>query len=286
MEFNKNELVKSPLNYTGGKFKLLPQLFPLFPENIDTFYDLFAGGCNVGVNVRANRIICNDIETHVIDLMKEVQKNGVTNSLSMLKSTIEKYKLSKTNEEGFKRLRDDYNNGNKSWDMFYALVTNAFNYQIRFSKQGNYNMPFGKNRSSFNPNLEKNFIKFFNKVNEKNIEFISSSFLDLEIEDLNSEDFVYCDPPYLITCASYNEQGGWNINLEKSLLNKLDKINDKGVRFALSNVLENKGGSNDILKEWAKKYKIHYLNNSYGNCNYHAKDKARNNTVEVLITNY
>lgn len=286
MEFNKNELVKSPLNYTGGKFKLLPQLFPLFPENIDTFYDLFAGGCNVGVNVRANRIICNDIETHVIDLMKEVQKNGVTNSLNMLKSTIEKYKLSKTNEEGFKRLRDDYNNGNKSWDMFYALVTNAFNYQIRFSKQGNYNMPFGKNRSSFNPNLEKNFIKFFNKVNEKNIQFISSSFLDLEIEDLNSEDFVYCDPPYLITCASYNEQGGWNINLEKSLLNKLDKINDKGVRFALSNVLENKGESNDILKEWAKKYKIHYLNNSYGNCNYHAKDKARNNTVEVLITNY
>lgn len=284
MEFNKNELVKSPLNYTGGKFKLLPQLLPLFPENIDTFYDLFAGGCNVGVNVGANRIICNDIETHVIDLMKEVQKNGVTNSLNILKSTIEKYKLSKTNEEGFKRLRDDYNNGNKSWDMFYALITNAFNNQIRFSKQGNYNTPFGKR--NFNPNLEKNFIKFFNKVNEKNIEFISSSFLDLEIEDLNNEDFVYCDPPYLITCASYNEQGGWNINLEKSLLNKLDKINNKGVRFALSNVLENKGESNDILKEWAKKYKIHYLNNSYGNCNYHAKDKARNNTVEVLITNY
>lgn len=284
MEFNKNELVKSPLNYTGGKFKLLPQLLPLFPEDIDTFYDLFAGGCNVGVNVKANRIICNDIETHVIDLMKEVQKNGVINSLNMLKSTIGKYKLSKTNEEGFKRLRDDYNNGNKSWDMFYALVTNAFNNQIRFSKQGNYNIPFG--RRDFNPNLEKSFINFFNKVNEKNIEFISSSFLDLEIEDLNSEDFVYCDPPYLITCATYNEQGGWNINLEKSLLNNLDRINNRGVRFALSNVLENKGRSNDILKEWAKKYKIHYLNNSYGNCSYHTKDKARNNTVEVLITNY
>lgn len=284
MEFNKNELAKSPLNYTGGKFKLLPQLLPLFPEDIDTFYDLFAGGCNVGVNVGANRIICNDIETHVIDLMKEVQKNGVTNSLNILKNTIEKYKLSKTNEEGFKRLRDDYNNGNKSWDMFYALVTNAFNNQIRFSKQGNYNIPFG--RRDFNPNLEKNFIKFFNKVNEKNIEFISSSFLDLEIEDLNSEDFVYCDPPYLITCATYNEQGGWNINLEKSLLNNLDRINNRGVRFALSNVLENKGRSNDILKEWAKKYKIHYLNNSYGSCSYHAKDKAKNNTVEVLITNY
>ena len=33
--------VKSPLNYTGGKYKLLPQIVPLFPEGIDTFVDLF-----------------------------------------------------------------------------------------------------------------------------------------------------------------------------------------------------------------------------------------------------
>lgn len=38
------EFIKSPLNYTGGKYKLLPQLLELFPTNIDTFVDLFAGG--------------------------------------------------------------------------------------------------------------------------------------------------------------------------------------------------------------------------------------------------
>ena len=56
------ELVKSPLNYTGGKFKLLPQILPLLPNDIDTFIDLFGGGLNVGVNVKANKIIYNDIE--------------------------------------------------------------------------------------------------------------------------------------------------------------------------------------------------------------------------------
>lgn len=60
MIFDKNKLIKSPLNYTGGKFKLLPQLLPLFPDNINTFIDLFCGGCNVGINVKANKIICND----------------------------------------------------------------------------------------------------------------------------------------------------------------------------------------------------------------------------------
>lgn len=39
-----NNFVKSPLNYTGGKFKLLDEIIPLFPKHIDTFCDIFAGG--------------------------------------------------------------------------------------------------------------------------------------------------------------------------------------------------------------------------------------------------
>ena len=48
----------------------------------------------------------------------------------------------------------------------------------------------------------------------------------------------------------------------------------------------NKGKSNEILKEWSKKYNVIHLNNSYGNCNYHTKDKSSNSTDEVLIINY
>ena len=72
----------------------------------------------------------------------------------------------------------------------------------------------------------------------------------------------------------------------KDLLNLLDSLNNKGIKFALSNVLENKGKSNDILKDWCKKYNTIHLNNTYGNCNYHAKDKSSNTTDEVLIINY
>ena len=57
MKFKKEELIKSPLNYVGGKYKLLPQILPLFPDNINTFVDLFGGGFNVGINVKANKII-------------------------------------------------------------------------------------------------------------------------------------------------------------------------------------------------------------------------------------
>ena len=286
MKFDKKELIKSPLNYTGGKYKLLPQILPYFPEEIDTFYDLFSGGCNVGINIQANNIICNDISKVVIDLMNDWKKLNSVQAVDILEKTIDKYKLSKTNEEGFKKIRQDYNDGNKTWNIFYAMLTNAFNYQIRFSKQGNYNMPFGRNRSSFNPTLRKNFIKYIDKLNKLNITFINKDFKELKIDNLNDNDFIYCDPPYLVTCASYNEQDGWNKDYEKDLLNLLDSLNNKGIKFALSNVLENKGKSNDILKDWCKKYNTIHLNNTYGNCNYHAKDKSNNSTDEVLILNY
>ena len=286
MDFKKEELIKSPLNYTGGKYKLLPQILPYFPNDINTFIDLFAGGCNVGINIKANNIICNDINKVVIDLMHDWNKLSSEQALKILEQTINKYNLSKTNEEGFKNIRQDYNDGNKTWNIFYAMLTNAFNYQIRFSKQGNYNMPFGRNRSSFNSTLKKNFIKYIDKLNNINISFTNEDFRDLKIDNLNNNDFVYCDPPYLISCASYNEQDGWNKDCEKDLLNLLDSLNNKGIKFALSNVLENKGKSNDILKDWCKKYNTIHLNNTYGNCNYHAKDKSSNTTDEVLIINY
>ena len=96
---------------------------------------------------------------------------------------------------------------------------------------------------------------------------------------------VYVDPPYLITTATYNERNGWTETQERLLLNGLSLFDKQGIKFGLSNVLEHKGKENTILKEWAKHYNIHYLNNSYANCNYQTKNKTAK-TVEVLITNY
>ena len=52
--------IKSPLNYTGGKYKILKPVLGAFPRQIGSFVDLFAGGFNVGINVEADRIFCND----------------------------------------------------------------------------------------------------------------------------------------------------------------------------------------------------------------------------------
>lgn len=71
-------MIQSPLNYTGGKFKLLPQILPHFPKDIDVFVDLFCGGCNVGINVKANSVIYNDLMNtcfiYIIPLRIQIKK--------------------------------------------------------------------------------------------------------------------------------------------------------------------------------------------------------------------
>lgn len=288
--------IKSPMNYTGGKYRLLPQILPLFPENNTTFIDLFTGGGNVAVNVNANRIIANDYEPNIIGIYNKFQNTDIDEIINIIEDIISYYGLTKDNAIPFNRLRDDYNS-NKTNQMeglscrydlnilLYVLICYSFNHQFRFNSKGEFNMPFGKNRSQWNNTMKNNLTQFHKGITEKNIIFTNNDFRELKIDKLSSNDFVYCDPPYLVTCATYNEKDGWNDKCERDLLNILDLLDSNNIKFGLSNVLFSKGKTNDILIEWSKKYNVHHLDYTYQNCNYHTKDKE-SKPDEVLITNY
>ena len=282
-------LVKSPLNYTGGKFALLEQILPYFPEDIDTFVDLFGGGFNVGVNVDANKIVYNDIVSQICELIKVFSSLDEHNIISHINSRIREYDLSKVNQEGFNKFRQMYNKSPSALDL-YVLICFSFNHQIRFNSKMQYNNPFGKNKSSFTISLQNKLGNFIQRLQELNLTIENKGFDAFDFSNLNSRDFVYCDPPYLISTASYNDgkrgYTGWDEKLESTLLNILDELNRNGIRFALSNVIKHKGKENHLLKEWSKSYNVYFLNNDYSNSNYQAKDRRKNSTEEVLITNY
>ena len=287
----KNTYVKSPMNYTGGKYKLLPQILPFFPTEINTFVDLFTGGGNIAVNVNANKIIANDFEPHIIDIYKTFQKYEIEELIKTIELAIQRFGLTIENADNFNKFRTYYNKHIEDGYSFimpimlYVLICYSFNHQFRFNSKGEYNMPFGKNRSQWNDTMKKNLINFHKSIIDKNIIFTNKDFRELKIDKLSCNDFVYCDPPYLITCATYNEKDGWNEQCETDLLGLLDSLNSKSVKFALSNVLFSKGKTNDLLIEWSKKYNVHHLDYTYQNCNYHTKDKS-SKPDEVLITNF
>jgi len=117
------------------------------------------------------------------------------------------------------------------------------------------------------------------------------NFEAFDLSFLRDNDFVYCDPPYLITTSTYNDgkRGftGWSEREELRLLNKLDDLNRKGIRFALSNVLKHRGKTNSLLKKWISdsNYVLNNIKVDYSNSNYQIK-RDNLTTIEVLITNY
>lgn len=280
--------IKSPLNYTGGKYKILGPVFEAFPSSIGTFVDLFAGGFNVGINVEAEKIVCNDQISFVIDLYRMFQSVKIPELLEQIRKIIADYELTQQNKEGYYKLRAHYNEGKDLTELF-VLTCYAFNHQIRFNNSHEFNSPFGRNRSSFNSSIEKNLIAFCQALQTKNIEFFNLDFTQLSLEGLGPEDLVYCDPPYLISTGNYNDGNrgfkDWKEEEESRLLELLNHLDERKVRFALSNVFYHKGLSNDLLIEWSKNYRIHYIDKSYSNCSYQFKERNAV-TVEVLVTNF
>lgn len=305
---DNRRIISSPLNYTGGKAKLLPQLLPLFPTNISSFVDIFCGGLNVGINIKANKYYYNDINECLMGLYNRLLSVTDKTFISNVDSIIKEYNLSnvakhnyeyygcngsdglcKYNKEGYLKLRNDFNSKKTSdklyYEMFFTLIVYCFNNQIRFNKSGKFNSPVGKR--DFNNNIRIKLKEFINKLHEQQPNLLNIDFSNFDINLLDKDSFVYCDPPYLITTASYNENGGWTINDEKKLLEFLDILNAKKIKFALSNVTEHKGKQNKLLIEWVKRnnYNINYLNYNYNNSNYHSKNTGKK-TNEVLVTNY
>lgn len=308
VEKNIVDKVKSPLNYTGGKYKLLNQIIPIFPKNLDLFVDLFSGGANVGVNVNAKRIVCVDKQKEIIRVMELFKKYEDGYIIDKLEKIIDKYNLSNSLLNGYKvykctsdkglgsynkskylDLRNDYNSMTddsvEKDFLFLTLVIYGFNNQIRFNSNGEFNMPVGKR--DFNNSIRKNLKSFITKLKTKNIEFINSDFREFAIETTDNT-LVYCDPPYFLGTASYNENGGWTEKDEIDLLNYLSILDQSGVKFALSNVIEHKGEKNIILDSWIKEhnYIVHIIDSNYNNSNYHKQEGNILKTIEVLVTNY
>lgn len=218
-----------------------------------------------------------------MQLLEAFKRAETEELLFEIDNYIKEYDLSKTNKDGYLRLRRFYNEQNKSPMVLYVLLCYAFNNQIRFNAKGEFNMPFGLNRSSFNQSLRQKFTQFCDSLHSVDISFCNSDFREFTDVRFKPNDFVYCDPPYFNSVAPYNESGGWSETDERDLRSTLEYLNAAGVKFALSNNL----AVNRTLEDWAEKNKfvIHKIAANYKNCNYQKKDKQTSDR-EVLITNY
>lgn len=272
---------ESPLNYIGGKAKMISNIKEQLPNKFDSFVDAFGGGFNVGININANRIIYNDINYFVSDLVASFKSNDTYQYILYLKRVIKKFGLEKAKAESYIKVRDYYNSlplTKRDPKLLYTVILYGYNQQIRFNGNHNFNNPVGMRW--FNDKVLEKMISFSRVIKEKNIYFESKDYNEL-YNETEKDTFTYLDPPYMLTTGSYNDgkRGfqGWNIETERKLFVFADKLNNEGKLFMISYVLEHNGMFNKQLDSWIidRGYELIIVEPILGN-----------NRKEILITNF
>lgn len=275
--------IKSPINYTGNKYKLLGGIIPLFPKGIGTFVDVFGGSGTVTLNASAKNYIYNEKAEWVFSMFEGLMHDGdAKTTLDRIDSTIREYGLNKTDEAAYTRIRNDYNNGRNDWVTLYVLCCHAFNAQGRFNTEGKFNMPFGKDRSWFSEAQRENIERMKKRFADKRVRCTNLSFDKVDYSALSEGDLAYFDPPYYGSVAVYNEKNGWTMDDERKLAGIVDGLDARGIKFAISNNLKY---GNEVLENLCKRYNTVHLGSKYNNSSYHKKDKHSADD-EVLVTNF
>lgn len=303
-KFDKKDIIRSPFFYVGDKYKIMPQLRRLTPIKVSDYIEPFVGGGSSFLNTFGTRYLLNDIDPYVINLHIELGKYiyNIENLFKKLYSIIDTYNLScsyrgrtadnnlkkqypkiyyaKMNKDGYTALRDDFNKDKSDMLKLYILLIYGFNHMIRFNGNNKFNLPVGN--VDFNKNVHDALINYMSFRKDKDIFFSNMNYIDfLQSIKFKNDSYVYLDPPYLISMSEYNKL--WNPDKEEELCNFLDYLNNKGVRFGITNLMTHKDRINTTFAEWSKKYNVYNIDSNYISFN---DNTVKTSSKEVFVTNY
>lgn len=272
-----NEIIKSPLNYTGSKYSIYNEIIKVMPKHISTFVDIMGGAFNVGVNIVSNKVVYNEYLPHTFNIVKMLLNDNKDYLISKVREIVSEYKLKKTEKETYLKLREDYNKTKDIYKLF-VLQMYCFQNQMRFNQKHEFNSPIGN--CSYNETIDDRIKLFTPKTCD--YELINGSYETVDLSKFDKNTVFYFDPPYFITNATYNDgkRGfvGWDSNEETKLMEFIVNLHDNGYKFILSNVISHGDLINNILADVIKTHGFYVkLIDNIG---------SKNSRDEVLITNF
>ena len=299
-----SKTIRSPFFYVGDKYKLMPQLKQLMPKKIEQYIEPFVGGGSSFLNSKGTSYMLNDIDSYVVELHRQIGSytgkseelfdalfeiidfyglscsyRGICVPEDMKKKYVKTY-YSKYNKDAYIRMRKDFNANKNDFLRLYLLLIYGFNHMIRFNSSGKFNLPVGN--VDFNNNVYQALNNYLDFVGEHEIEFFNMDYISfLEKIRFDKNSYVFLDPPYLISMSEYNKL--WNDKKEDELCEYLDSLNDRGIKFGITNLITHKGKVNQRFLEWSKKYCAYDVKSNYISFN---DNTIKADSQEVFVTNY
>lgn len=273
--------------------KLLKHLLPELPNDIRVFYDWACGTGSVFLNVKAHAYLINDIYQPLIALHIQTRTDEPLRFLHTINTMLAQLDI-KNDTESFERLRDMYNADPNPW-MLFVLMTMTHANMYRWNKKGEFNAYKSKDGRFYGDRYIQRYADVFSAMQQRfYMTFFARPMWDLPltgIEDLLSDfnldtpvlgpqDLIYVDPPYLVSQHPWQ----WGIEEEQKLLAHLLKAHKQGIRFALSNILDNGKQVNELLEAWITEHGFNTVEmpNTYTRAYKHRGRQRK----EVLVTNY
>lgn len=295
--------IKPFLKWAGGKSQLLDEIIQELPidiKNFKRYVEPFVGAGAVFLFFLENNYfeeyIINDINYKLINLYTIIRDNPqeLIKEIQELKT---KYINSEYEEKEkiFYEIRDSFNKnesvGVKLAAYFIFLNKTCFNGLYRENSKGNFNVPFGKfiNPSFFD---EEQIIEISKLLNLKNkngefkVKILNKSFNELE-EYIDSNTFVYCDPPYRpVTIGGFTSYNKSNFNDEAQILLRdfYKTLDTKGAKIMLSN--SDPKNLNEEDNFFDDLYSDFNIKRVYAKRNINSVGSKRGKITELLITNY
>ncbi|ECI3333188.1 DNA (cytosine-5-)-methyltransferase [Salmonella enterica subsp. diarizonae] len=178
------------LKWAGGKYSMLPDLYQLIPAGM-RLIEPFVGGGSVFLNSDKHAcFLLADVNTDLINLyqMLAVVPGAVIRHARVMFDRL-------NNVESYTALRDEFNSqvmdGPERAAAFLFLNRHCFNGLIRYNRNNQFNVGWGKYPSPYFPLDE---INAFTEM-AHNCVFMAAGF-HRTLALAGEGDVVYCDPPY------------------------------------------------------------------------------------------
>lgn len=183
--------MRSALKWAGGKKKVINDIASLLPtKGKKRLVEPFVGGGSVFLNLDFDEYLLVDMNQDLISLFNLIKSQPTQFILDAGKF----FNTSNNDAERYYEFRRQFNQSSDPYErslLFLYLNRHGYNGLCRYNKSGGYNVPFGRYKHPYFPKVE---LEYFSEKAQK-ATFIQGDF-ETAFSQLQSDDVVYCDPPY------------------------------------------------------------------------------------------
>lgn len=221
-----------PIPYQGSKRTLAPIISNYIPNDIDSWFEPFAGSAAMSIWVaryrNPKRIVLGDSLSAIAELWKTILAQP-----QKVAARYEEIWTGQAHDDAgyFNHIRDRFNRGQDPVDLLYLLcrcVKNA----VRFNAKGNFTQSVDKRRLGMSPDKMRRAIEGASGLLAGKTEVRGGDWRDTTV-DASPCDYIYMDPPYLGTSIGRDRRYAEWMSQER-LIAGLRELRRRELRFALS----------------------------------------------------